>query len=135
LAADALDLLSLKDRHGADRDMDVAILGGRKAHFHKSLSATTESLFISRPNPLSAITERWRAVGSRSSRVAPSLPICWLRVEGGQRPYSETVAALADVIGLPTFDDVSGDRPMIGIDPPDTSSPTDLGAIRDDPPT
>src|SRR5258708_7319356 len=42
LLAHAVDLLSLKSRQGVDRDSDVAILGGRKAHLHKSPSSTAD---------------------------------------------------------------------------------------------
>ena len=45
LLARAIDLLSLKIRHVVDRDANVAILGGRKAHLHKSLSPTADGFF------------------------------------------------------------------------------------------
>ena len=86
--ADTLDLPSLKSRHGVDRNANVAILGGRKAHLHKSPSPTTDS-FVD----LSAKTAvpDFRAVLGNNLSVEPSRTVAGnlpVEADGRERPYS-----------------------------------------------
>jgi len=106
--ADTLNLPSLKSRHGVDRDANVAILSDRKAHLDKSSSPTADSLV-----DLSTKTgvPDFRAVLGNNLSVEPSRTIAGnlpVEADGRERPYSQPVAALAVVVGLPTLDDVFG---------------------------
>jgi hypothetical protein len=115
---DTIYLLSLKIRHGVDRDANVAILSGRKAHLHKSPSPTANS-FVD----LSTKTDLpdFRAVLGNNLSVEPSRTIAGnlpVEADGRERPYSQPIAALAEVVGLPTLDDVLRNLPIIGIASP-----------------
>src|SRR5271168_485804 len=114
--ADTLNLPSLKSRHRVHGDANVAILSGRKAHLDKSLSPAADS-FVD----LSAKTAvpDFRAVLGNNLSVEPSRTVAGnlpVKADGRERPNSQPVAALAEVVGLPTRDDVLRDLPMIGID-------------------
>src|SRR5215469_12488560 len=121
--ADTLDLPSLKSRHCVHGYANVAILSGRKAHLDESPSPTADS-FVD----LSAKTAvpDFRAVLSNNLSVEPSRTIAGnlpIEADGRERPYSQPVAALAEVVSLPTLDDVLRDLPIIGIDPLDKACP------------
>jgi hypothetical protein len=132
--ADTLNLPSLKTRHRVHGDANVAILSGRKAHLDKSPSPTADS-FVD----LSAKTAvpDFRAVLGNNLSVEPSRTIAGnlpVEADGRERPYSQPVTALAEVVSLPALDDVLRDLPMIGIDPLDKAGPAqrlqsaDMGA-------
>src|SRR5450631_2142302 len=117
--ADTLNLPSLKSRHRVHGDANVAILSGRKAHLDKSPSPTADS-FVD----LSAKTAvpDFRAVLGHNLSVEPSRTIAGnlpVDADGRERSYSQPVAPLAEVVGLPALNDVLRDLPMIGIDPLD----------------
>src|SRR5579859_560254 len=121
--ADTLNLPSLKSRHRVHGDENVAILSGRKAHLDKSPSPMADS-FVD----LSAKTAvpDFRAVLGNNLSVEPSRTIAGnLPVEADrrERPYPQPVAALAQVVRLPTLDDVLRNLPMVGIDPLDKARP------------
>src|SRR6516162_9585237 len=117
--AHTLNLPSLKSRHRVHGDTNVAILSGRKAHLDKSPSPTADS-FVD----LSAKTAvpDFRAVLGNNLSVEPSRTIAGnlpVEADGRERPYPQPVAALAEVVSLPTLDDVLRDLPIVGIDPLD----------------
>src|SRR5262249_14512444 len=112
-----------KSRHRVHGDANLAILSGRKAHLHKSPSPTADR-FVD----LTAKTAvpDFRAVLGNNLAVEPSRTIAGnlsVEADGRERPYSQPVAALAEVVGLPTLDDVLRDPPTIGIDPLDLAGP------------
>src|SRR5205085_3942829 len=127
-------LLSRRRRHGVDRNVGLAILGRRKAHLHKPLCPTTDSLV---DLPTKTAVPDFRAVASNNLSVEPGRAVAGnlpVEADDRERPYPQPVTALAEVIGLPTLDDVLRDLPIIGIDPFDMTSPaqrlqaTDMGA-------
>src|SRR5215469_11267919 len=121
--ADTLNLPSLKSRHGVDRDANAAILSGPEAHLHKSPSPTADS-FVDLPAK-TAVPD-FRAVLGNNLSVEPSRTIAGnlpVEAEGRERPYSQPVAALAEVVSLPALDEILRDLPMIGIDPLDKACP------------
>lgn len=92
LLADLFDLQSLKSRHDAAGDVDVAIFCGRKPHFHQPLSPATDrfvdlSAKAAVPDP--------RAVAGGHLAVEPSRAVATdllVEVEGGECPDSEAIA-------------------------------------------
>src|SRR5437868_9372442 len=93
------------------------------AHLHKSLSATTECVVDVSAKP--AVGDCHTLAGDRFP-VEPGRAMTadlLLEIEGGQRPNSEPITALAEVIHLSAFNDVLGDLPMIGIDSLDVAGP------------
>src|SRR5437868_6372845 len=121
--ADTLNLPSLKSRHRVHGDANVAIVSGGKAHLDKSPSPTADG-FVG----LSAKTAvpDFRAVLGNNLSVEPSRTITGnlpVEADGRERPYSQAVAALAEVVSLPTRDDVFRDLPIVGIDPLDKACP------------
>ena len=106
-----------------DRDADFAILGGRKAHLHKSLSPTADSFVDLTTKP--AVAD-FRAVVGNNLSVEPSRTIAGnlpVEADGRERPYPQPVGALAEVVGLPTLDDVLRDLPIVGIESLDVAGP------------
>src|ERR1700758_4605917 len=121
--ADTLNLPSFKSRHGVHGNANVAILSGRKAHLHKSPRPTADSLV---DLPTKTAVPDFRAILGNNLSVEPSRTIAGnlpVEADGGERPYSQPIAALAEVVGLPTRDDVFRDLPMIGIGSLDKARP------------
>ena len=121
--ADTLNLPSLKSRHRVDRDADFAFLGGCETHLHKSLRPPIHSFA---DLPAKAAVSKVRTVLHDHLSVEPSRTIAGnlpVEADGRERPYSQPVAALAEVVSLPTLDDVLRDLPIIGIDPLDKACP------------
>ena len=90
------ELESLKSRHCATRDMDVAILSGSESHLHKSLSTPTHSFF---DLSAKAAVPDFRALAGVHLAVKSGRTLAaglLFKLEGGERPCSETIAALAD---------------------------------------
>src|SRR6266851_10176919 len=110
--ADTLNLPSLKSRHGVDGDANVAILSGRKAHLHKPPGPTADS---SVGFSAKTAVPDFRAVRGNNLSVEPSRTIAGnlpVEADGRERPYSQPVAALAEVVSLPARDDVLRDLPI-----------------------
>src|SRR5579872_6083511 len=123
LLADTLNLASLKSRHRAERDADFAFLGGSETHLHKSLRPPIHRFA---DLPAKAVVSVVRTVVNNHLSIEPSRTIAGnlpVEADGRERPYSQPVTALAEVVGLPTLDDVLRDLPMIGIDPLDKTRP------------
>src|SRR5690348_11884093 len=121
--ADTLNLPSLKSRHGVDRDADFAVLGGRETHLHKSLRPPIHSFT---DLPAKADVSKVRTVAHDHLSVEPGRTIAGnlpVEADGRECPYSQPVATLAEVVGLPALDDVLRDLPMIGVDPLDKARP------------
>src|SRR3974390_1687002 len=121
--ADTLNLPSLKSRHGVDRDADFAVLGGCETHLHKPLRPPIHSFA---DLPAKADVSEVRTVVHDHLSVEPSRTIAGnlpVEADGRERPYSQPVAALAEVAGLPTCDDVFRDLPMVGIGSLDKARP------------
>jgi hypothetical protein len=93
--------------------MDVAILGGRKPHLHQPLSPATHSFAY-----LFAVGYNLSVEPGRS--VAVNLLV---EAAGGKRPHFEPLAALAEIVGLATLDNVLGDLPLVRVDPLDVAGP------------
>src|SRR5271157_4927655 len=107
--ADTLNLPSLKSHHGVDRDADFTVLSGCKTHLHKSLRPPIHSFA---DLPAKAAVSEVRTIAHDHLSVEPSCTIAGnlpVEADGRERPYSQPVATLAEVIGLPTLDDVLGD--------------------------
>ena len=96
LLPNSLELELLKSRHCATRDMDVAILSGSESHLHKSLSTPTHSFF---DLSAKAAVPDFRALAGVHLAVKSGRTLAaglLFKLEGGERPCSETIAALAD---------------------------------------
>src|ERR1700758_1274345 len=105
LMADALDLLSLKSRHGVDRHADLAVLGGCETHLHKSLRPPIHGFANL---PAKAAVPEVRTVFHNHLSVEPSRTVAGnlpIEADGRERPYPQPVTALAEVVGLPARDD------------------------------
>jgi hypothetical protein len=73
----------------------------------------------------SAVGNR-RAVARYELAIEPGRALAadlLVEAKRGQRPHSEPIATLPQVVGLSTLDDVLGDPPMVGIDPLDVAAP------------
>src|SRR5579872_4137620 len=121
--AGTLNLLSPKSRQGANRDVNVAIFCRRKTHLDKLPSPTTNSSVDL--SAKTAVPDLRAVLGNNLSvepgrTIAGNLPV---EVDGRERPYSQAIAALAEVVSLSTCDNVLRDLPIVGIDSLDKASP------------
>src|SRR5579871_956440 len=121
--ADTLNLPSLKSRHGVDRDADFTVLGGCETHLHKSLRPPIHG-FADLPAK-AAVTEVRTVLHNHlsvepSRTIAGNLPV---EADGRERPDSQPVATLTEVVSLPALNDVLRDPPIVGIDPLDLAGP------------
>src|SRR5262249_5125915 len=104
-------------------DANVAILSGRKAHLHESPSSAADS-FVDLSTK--AAVPDFRAVLGNNLSVEPSRTIAGnlpVEADGRERPYSQPVAALAEVVGLAGGDVALRPPPISAADPLEKAGP------------
>jgi hypothetical protein len=117
VTTDAIYLPLLKTCDGMGRNLDGAISGGRIAHLNEVLGATLEC--VPDITAKATISDNLR-LASRQLTIEPGGALsCNLSLEFFRRKdlNPRSITTFRAIVGLTTFKDISGDFPMILVDP------------------